>query len=194
MASTAPSTPKSKPRFLTCPDTELRHSHTTSSQYLSGDLTEGRRAVLNDLKMYLQVPYEQFVSGLFPIPPENHKIAEIRAELKGRMLITKDDTQLSAFVIKPSANKVSSEISIFRQLDLVISYIFKKVPESLFCFAVAPTGTPTSSRCNTSRPDSYIRLKTSHTPNKTHWFDIVIPFEFRKSDRDSYDVRRDYFA
>ena len=58
MAGTAPSTPKSKPMFLTCPDTELRHSYTTSAQYLSGDLAEGRRAVLNDLKRYLQVPYE----------------------------------------------------------------------------------------------------------------------------------------
>ena len=77
MASTAPSTPKSKPRFLTCPDTELGHSHTTSSQYLSGDLSEGRQVVLNDLKRYLRVPYEQFVSGIFPIPPEDRKIAEI---------------------------------------------------------------------------------------------------------------------
>ena len=56
MASTAPSTPKSKPRFLTCPDTELGHSQTTSSQYLSGDLSEGRRVVLNNLKRYLRVP------------------------------------------------------------------------------------------------------------------------------------------
>lgn len=196
MANAVPSTPKSKSRLPPCLDTQLRHPLTTQSQYLSGDLTEGRRAVINDLKKYRQVPYEQLVRSRFHILPEDGKIAEIHGELKANGLITQDDKQWSAFVKKPSVNE-SVETSVFKPLYPIISKIFEQVPDSSFYFVMAPAETPCSTRRNTSRPDAFIRLKTSYRPDKkTHWFDIAVPFEFKKSNNDSdkHDVRRNYLT
>ncbi|KAF8548263.1 hypothetical protein OG21DRAFT_781229 [Imleria badia] len=156
MASTPPSTPKSK--TSTCPDTQLRHSHTTRAPYLSGDLTETRRAVLNDLEWYRQVPYEQLVRSLFRTLPDDNKIAEIRTGLKDDGLITGDDKQWTSFVTKPSEN-IFAEPYVFRPLDLIIKHIFEQVPESSFCFVTVPSETPLSTRGNTCRPDAFIRLK-----------------------------------
>ncbi|KAG6370313.1 hypothetical protein JVT61DRAFT_12266 [Boletus reticuloceps] len=189
MASTPPRTPKSKPRFLSCPDTQPRFPLTTQPQYLSGDLTEGRRAVVNDINRYREVPYDQLVgSRLHPLPTDS-KVAQIRQVLRTRGAITQDDKEWTRFVQRPSAAQ-RSECVVFQPLQSTISTIFEQVDMTLFRFVVAPTETPISTRRNTSRPDAYIRLKTWYrSDRKTHWFDIAIPFEFKKSKND--DEKRD---
>ena len=152
--------------------------------------------VLLDVSRYRQVPYEQLVRSRFRILPEDSKIAEIRRELKASGLITQDDKQWSGFVKTPSANEVG-EHSVFKPLYTIISKIFEQVPQSSFHFVATPSETPRSTRRNTSRPDACIKHQKPYLSNgKTHWFDIAIPFEVKKSDNDAdrHDVRRNHFS
>jgi hypothetical protein len=155
--------------------------------FLTGDLNEGRQAVLADLGMYLLIPYTNLVGPALSPPPE---ILRIRQTLTENGVLSAVQSTL------PSKLNVSKD-KAFGTLGDLISKIFEQVPSCSFSFTACSSQTPLSSRCNTSHPDAYIaHPNTDPRTKQMHWFDIAIPFEFKKgnSDRDKYDVRRNCLA
>ncbi|KAG1768025.1 hypothetical protein EV702DRAFT_1203461 [Suillus placidus] len=78
----------------------------------------------------------------------------------------------------------------FTPLGRIIAEILVQVPNCGVSFLANPNGTPLSQRNNTSRPDGYLVLSNKKTEPKIHWFDIAVPFEFKKG-RDIESLRDD---
>ncbi|KAG1771899.1 hypothetical protein EV702DRAFT_1033892 [Suillus placidus] len=80
----------------------------------------------------------------------------------------------------------------FQPLGRIISAILAQVQNHGISFSSNPNQTPLSQRNNTSRPDAYlVHLRDGkQTAPRTHWFDIAVPFEFKK-ERNPETVRDD---
>lgn len=182
-----PITPPSKPLSL-APDTLLVSRFTSRSGYRTGDLVQGRLAVLKDLKRYRRVPYPTLVRSAFGPPP---KTSHIRQKLidDGVLDVSHNGvSNWSKFIVKPSKTD-AAESAAFKPLITVVSKIFGQIPDCRFECSTNPHARIFSDRGNTSRPDAYVRCSG---PEKTHWFDVAIPFEFKKAKHPSaaQDVRR----
>jgi hypothetical protein len=73
-----------------------------------------------------------------------------------------------------------SEEMTFKSLKGIISGILEQVPNCGVSYLSNPNQTPISERQNTSRPDGYLVRASNQTAPRTHWFDIAVPFEFKK--------------
>ncbi|KAG2125138.1 uncharacterized protein EDB93DRAFT_1110312 [Suillus bovinus] len=161
------------------PDTVPVARHTSQSDYRTGDLKLGRIAVLADLGRYLQVPFNCLVKcvGAGPSQPD---LQRIRNNLTKCEILTDDESGLRWTDFTPPATSKESEENAFKPLGRIIAEILAEVPEHGVSFVANPNETPLSQRNNTSRPDGYLVRSNEKTEPKIHWFDIAVPFEFKK--------------
>ncbi|KAG1886859.1 uncharacterized protein F5891DRAFT_1081400 [Suillus fuscotomentosus] len=178
MLSVTPHTPPSHNSPMLPPDTVPFICHTSGADYRTGDLKLGRTAVLTDLGRYLRVPFDCLVKCVDAMPSQQD-LQQIRNNLTKCKILTDDKSGLRwTDFIPPATSKVSEE-NAFKPLGRIIAEILAEVPKSGVSFLANPNVSPLSQRNNTSRPDGYLP--------KIHWFDIAVPFEFKKAqDRESF--------
>jgi hypothetical protein len=174
-----PHTPPSQNSPMLPPDTVPVARHTSHADYRTGDLKLGRIAVLADLRRYLQVPFDCLVKcvGAGPSQPN---LQRIRNNLTKCKILTDDESGLRWTDFTPPAISKESEENAFKPLGRIIAEILAEVPDHGVSFLANPNGTPLSERNNTSRPDGYLVLSNEKPEPKIHWFDIAVPFEFKK--------------
>ncbi|KAI9568135.1 hypothetical protein HD554DRAFT_2022465 [Boletus coccyginus] len=172
------------------PDTFPLPRHTSSSDYRTGNLTLGRLAVLADLKRCLQVPFLTLLRCLGTLP-SSQKLHDLRHHLiHDARLLSEDGPRLRWSHFAPSSKSSASEEISFRPLASIASDILAQVPNSRLSYLANPNQTPISQRNNTSRPDAYLVLAHKADAPRVHWFDVAVPFEFKKF-RDPDAVRDD---
>ncbi|KAG1860105.1 hypothetical protein F4604DRAFT_2036274 [Suillus subluteus] len=161
------------------PDTVPVARHTSHADYRMGDLKLGCIAVLTDLRRYLQVPFDCLVKcvGAGPSQPD---LQWIRNNLTKCKILTDNKSGLQWTDFTPPATSKESKENEFKPLGHIIAEILAEVPDHRVSFLANPNGTPLSERNNTSRPDGYLVLSNEKTKPKIHWFDIAVPFEFKK--------------
>ena len=198
MDNATPSTPQSKSRpqsQLLPPDTQPAQRFTSQSEYRTGDLSLGRQAVLKDLGRYLRVPYATLIRSVLGSlsPTETSGIRQKLTE-NGILNFVGGKSQWAAFTVPPARSNVSESV-VFQPLIEIISTIFNEIHNCPVSVTSNPSATPLSERGNTSRPDARI-VHGRPAANQMHWFDIVVPFEFKKTKDHSakYDVRREYLS
>ncbi|KAG1870556.1 hypothetical protein C8R48DRAFT_771007 [Suillus tomentosus] len=167
------------------PDTVPFIRHTSGADYRTGDLKLGRTAVLIDLGRYLRVPFDCLVKCVGAMPSQQD-LQQIRNNLTKCKILTDDKSGLRWTDFTPPATSKVSEENAFKPLGRIIAEILAEVPKSGVSFLANPNVSPLSQRNNTSRPDGYLVLSSQKTQPKIHWFDIAVPFEFKKAqDRES---------
>ncbi|KAG0704652.1 hypothetical protein DFH29DRAFT_848599 [Suillus ampliporus] len=171
------------------PDTPPVPRHTSQADYRTGDLNLGRIAILADLRRCLQVPFDCLVKcvGALPSQPDLHRI---RRNLTKCKILTDDESGLQWTDFTPPATSKVSKENAFKPLGRIIAKVLAEFPNSGVSFLANPNGTPLSERNNTSRPDGYLVLSNEKTEPKIHWFDIAVPFEFKKA-QDKQSLRDD---
>lgn len=143
--------------------------------------------------MYLQVPYATLICSAFGSPPAT---SQIRQKLTEDYILSVSPDgkilQWAEFMATSARSNVSESVAFQLFVDIA-SGIFNQIPNCKVSFATNPSATPLSDRRNTSRPDAHVVYSTE---NKIHWFDIVTPFEFKKTkDRSpKHDVSRKWFS
>ncbi|KAG1741246.1 hypothetical protein EDB19DRAFT_1907946 [Suillus lakei] len=189
MQPEAPHTPPSQNPPMLSPDTVPVARHTSQADYRTGDLQLGRIAVLADLRRYLQVPFDCLMKcvGAGPSQPD---LQQIRNKLTKCKILTDDESGLRWTDFTPPATSKESEENAFKPLGHIVAKILAEVTDHGVSFLANPNGTPLSERNNTSRPDGYLVLSNKKTEPKIHWFDIAVPFEFKKG-RDIKSLRDD---
>jgi hypothetical protein len=167
------------------PDTVPVFRHTSGANYRTGDLKLGCAAVLADLQRYLRVPFDCLVKRVGALP-SLQDLQRIRNNLTESKILTDDESgfRWTDFTL-PTASKGFEE-NVFEHLGRIIDQILADIPNRRVSFAANPNATPLSERNNTSRPDGYLVLSNEKSLRKIHWFDIAVPFEFKKTqDRES---------
>lgn len=159
------------------PDTVPVARHTSQADYRMGDLKLGRIAVLADLRRYLQVPFDCLVKCVGAGPSQQH-LQRIRNNLTKCKILTDDESGLQWTDFTPPATSKESEENAFKPLGRIIAEILAEVNHGV-SFLANPNGTPLLEHNNTSRPDGYLVLSNDKT-EPIHWFDIAVPFEFKK--------------
>ncbi|KAG1767565.1 hypothetical protein EDD22DRAFT_950013 [Suillus occidentalis] len=155
------------------------------ADYRTGDLKLGRTAVLTDLGRYLRVPFDCLVKCVGAMPSQQD-LQQIRNNLTKSKILTDDESGLRWTDFTPPATSKGSEENVFEPLGHIIAEIMPKVPSRGVSFIANPNVSPLSQRNNTSKPDGYLVLSSKKTQPKIHWFDIAVPFEFKKAqDRES---------
>lgn len=169
-------------------DTHIVPRHTSGAGYRSGDLNRSRQAVLADLQRYLQVPFHQLARcvGTVPSPDQLHRIRQRLVDEK--LLACRQDGKFRWAQFKPPNQSALSEENAFKPLAPIISSILEQVPGCRASFRANPNQSPLSQRSNTSRPDAYLVLTDKVTPVGVHWFDVAVPFEFKR-DASTDDIR-----
>ncbi|KAG1808933.1 uncharacterized protein BJ212DRAFT_1381557 [Suillus subaureus] len=165
-----PHTPRSRKSQVLLPDTVLVPRHTSQSDYRTGDLKLGREAVLTDLGRYLQVPFVSLAKCVSAMPSQQ-RLEEMRNNLVQGEILTDDGLEWKDFICPA---KMSEEMT-FKPLEGIISGILEQVPNC-------------GSAYNTSQPDGYLVRASNQTAPRMHWFDIAVPFEFKK-ERDARALR-----
>ncbi|KAG2336967.1 hypothetical protein BDR05DRAFT_1011205 [Suillus weaverae] len=171
------------------PDTVAVPRHTSQADYRTGDLKLGRIAVLADLRRYLQIPFDCLVKCVGAMPSQQD-LQRIRHNLTEGKILADDESGLQWTNFTPPATSKGSEENAFKPLGRIIAEILAEVPNHGVSFLANPNGTPLSQRNNTSRPDGFLVLSNEKTEPKIHWFDIAVPFEFKKG-RDIESLRDD---
>ncbi|KAG2050360.1 hypothetical protein BDR06DRAFT_917969 [Suillus hirtellus] len=173
------------------PDTAVFARHTSQADYRTGDLKLGCIAVLADLGRYLQVPFGCLVKYVGAMPSQQD-LKRIRNNLtnKESKILTDDESGLRWTDFTPPAKSKGFEENVFKPLGRIISEILAEVPNRRVSFLANPNETPLSQRNNTSRPDGYLVLSDKQPEAKMHWFDIAVPFEFKK-EQDTESLRDD---
>ncbi|KAG1884539.1 hypothetical protein F4604DRAFT_1574269 [Suillus subluteus] len=186
-----PHTPRSQNSQILPPDTVPFTRHTSQADHRTGGLKLGRIAVLADLGRYLQVPFDCLVKYVGTMPSQQD-LQRIRNNLTNTesKILTDDESGLRWTDFTPPAKSKGSEENVFKPLGRIISEILAEVPDRGVSFLANPNGTPLSRRNNTSRPDGYLVLSDKKTKSKMHWFDIPVPFEFKK-EQDTESLRDD---
>ncbi|KAG1884235.1 hypothetical protein F4604DRAFT_1952371 [Suillus subluteus] len=178
-----PHTPQSQKLQVLPPDTVPVPRHTSQSDYRTGDLKLGCEAVLTDLGRYLQVPFVSLAKCVGAMPSQQ-RLEEIRDNLIQSDILTDDGLEWIDFV-RPA--KMSEEMT-FKPLEEIISGILEQVPNCGVSYLSNPNQTPISERHNTSQPDGYLVRPSNQTRPRMHWFDIAVPFEFKK-EQDAKAIR-----
>ncbi|KAG1809761.1 uncharacterized protein HD556DRAFT_1258978 [Suillus plorans] len=168
-----PHTPRSQKSQVLPPDTPLGPRHTLQSDYFTGDLELGREAVLTDLRRYLQVPFVSLAKCVGAVPSQQ-LLEEMRDNLIRSDILTDDGLKWKDF--RPA--KMSEEMTF--KLEAIISGILEQVPNCGVSYLSNPNKMPLSERLNTSLPDGYLVRANNRTSPRMHWFDIAVPFEFKK--------------
>ncbi|KAF8441046.1 hypothetical protein L210DRAFT_2127145 [Boletus edulis BED1] len=153
MANTTTSTPQQSQSQILPPDTRPVERFTSQSDYLTGDLSLARQAVLKDLRRYLQVPYTTLIRSAFGAPADAPAdISRIRQKLTEHHILKTEGakSQWVGFAAPPTRSNVSEDV-IFRQLTDVISSILDQIPNCIVSFMT------------------------------TQWFNLVVPFQFKKT-------------
>ncbi|KAG2338830.1 hypothetical protein BDR05DRAFT_1003910 [Suillus weaverae] len=171
------------------PDTAPVSRHTSRADYRTGDLKLGRIAILADLRRYLRVPFDSLVKCV-GVMPSQQDLQRIRHNLTECKILTNDESSLQWTDFTPPATSKGSEENVFEPLGRIIAEILIQVPNSGVSFLANPNKTPLSQRNNTSGPDGYLVLSSKKTEPKIQWFDIAVPFEFKKG-RDIESLRDD---
>ncbi|KAG1880979.1 hypothetical protein F4604DRAFT_1619960 [Suillus subluteus] len=169
-------TPHTQKSQVLPPETVLVPRHTR-------DLKLGREAVLTDLGKYLQVPFVSLVKCVGAMP-SRQRLEEMRDNLIQSKILTDDGLEWKDF-IRPA--KMSEETT-FKPLEGIISGILEQVPSCGVSYLSNPNQTPLSERHNTFRPDGYLLRASDQTAPRMPWFDIAVPFEFKK-ERDAKALR-----
>ncbi|KAG2336207.1 hypothetical protein BDR05DRAFT_971181 [Suillus weaverae] len=163
------------------PDIAPFTRYTSQTDYRTGDLNLGRTAVLADLGRYLQVPFDNLVNCVGAVP--SHQVLEqIRDHLIESEILIDDKNGLRWTEFTPPAKSKVSEEKTFQPFGRIVSAILAQVQNHGISFSSNPNQTPLSQRNNTSRPDAYlVHLRDDkQTAPRVHWFDIAVPFEFKK--------------
>ncbi|KAG2091210.1 uncharacterized protein F5147DRAFT_723992, partial [Suillus discolor] len=184
-----PHTPPSQDSQMLPPDTVPVPRRTSQADYRTGDLKLGRIAVLTDLRRYLQVPFDCLVKCVGAMPSQQD-LQRIRHNLTESKILADDESGLQWTDFTPPATSKVSEENAFKPLGRIIAEILAEVPKSGVSFLANPNASPLSERNNTSRPDGYLVLSIKKNEPKIHWFDIAVPFEFKKG-RDIESLRDD---
>ncbi|KAF8845353.1 hypothetical protein BDN67DRAFT_941205 [Paxillus ammoniavirescens] len=174
-----PHTPPPKSQSLP-PDTVPFGRYTSQGDYRSGDLKLGGNAVLSELGRYLEVPFDLLLKCVGTPSQQDLKRTRDYLLAEKTLIHGKSGDQWKGFPTSPS-NSSFDEDKTFRPLESIISNILAAVQNPGISFLAAPTKTPLSSRNNTSRPDGHLVLGSTNSATKDHWFDIAVPFEFKKS-------------
>ncbi|KAG2132351.1 hypothetical protein DEU56DRAFT_739542 [Suillus clintonianus] len=166
------------------PDTTVPFiRHTSGADYSSGDLELGRTAVLVGLGRYMRVPFDCLVKCVGAMPSQQD-LQRIRNNLTESKILTDDESGLRWTDFTPPATSKVSEENVFKPLGRIIAEILpdsdSEVPNRGVSFIANPNVAPLSQRNNTSRPDGYLVVSNKKTQPKMHWFDIAVPFEFKK--------------
>jgi hypothetical protein len=195
MQPEGPHTPPLRNLQTLPPDTVAVSRHTSGANYRTGDLKLGRAAVLADLQRYLQVPFDCLLKHVGALPPLQD-LHRIRNNLTESKVLTDDESGLRWTDFTPPNASKGSEENVFEPLGRIIDRILAETPNRRVSFVANPNVTPLSERNNTSRPDGYLVLSKEKNKRKIHWFDIAVPFEFKKAqDRESFrDVSRYRFC
>jgi hypothetical protein len=118
--------------------------------------------------------------------PSPQDLQQIRINLTKCEILTDDESGLRWTDFTPPATLKVSEENAFKPLGPIIAKILAEFRNSGVSFLANPNGTPLSERNNTSRPDGYLVLNNKKPEPKLHWFDVAVPFEFKKAqDRQS---------
>ncbi|KAG1868374.1 hypothetical protein DFJ58DRAFT_911482 [Suillus subalutaceus] len=165
---TTPHTPQSQKSQVPPAETVLVPRHT-------GDLKLSREAVLTDLGKYLQVPFVSLVKCVGAMPSQQH-LEEMRDNLIQSKILTDDSLEWKDF-IRPV--KMSEETTL-KPLKGIISGILEQVPSCGVSYLLNPNQTPLSERHNTFRLDGYLLRASDQTAPRMPWFDITVPFKFKK--------------
>ncbi|KAG1778826.1 hypothetical protein EV702DRAFT_1195842 [Suillus placidus] len=163
--------------------------HSSQTDYRTGDLKLGRTAVLADLGRYLQVPFNSLVNCVGAVPSQQ-VLEQIRDHLIESEILIDDKNGLRWTEFTPPAQSKASEEKTFQPLGPIISAILAQVQNHGISFSSNPNQTPLSQRNNTFRPDAYLVRDDKQTAPRTHWFDIAVPFEFKK-ERNTETLRDD---
>ncbi|KAG1829944.1 hypothetical protein EV424DRAFT_1535346 [Suillus variegatus] len=174
-----PHTPPSQKSQVPPPDTALVPPHTSQSDYRTEDLELGREAVLTDLRRYLQVPFVSLAKCVGAVPSQQ-RLEEMRDHLIRSEILTNDGLEWKDF-IRPA--DMSEEMTF--KLEGIISGILEQVPD---CGVSYLSNMPLSESHNTSLPDGYLVRANDRTALRMHWFDIAVPFAFKK-ERDAKALR-----
>ncbi|KAG2138992.1 hypothetical protein DEU56DRAFT_801200, partial [Suillus clintonianus] len=119
------------------------------------------------------VPFDCLVKCVGAVPSQKD-LQLIRNNLTKNKILTDDESGLRWTDFTPPATSKGSKENVFEPLGRIIAEILEEVPHRGVSFLANPNGTPLSQCNNTSTPDGYLP--------KIHWFDIAVPFEFKKED------------
>ncbi|KAG1849352.1 hypothetical protein C8R48DRAFT_614278 [Suillus tomentosus] len=133
----------------------------------------GREGVLTDLRRYLQVPFVSLAKYVGAVPSQQ-LLEEMRDHLIRSEILTNDGLEWKDF--RPT--KMSEEIMF--KLEGIISGILEQVPNCAVSYLSNPKKMSLSERHNTSLPDGYLVRANNRAAPRMHWFDIAVPFEFKK--------------
>ncbi|KAG1757080.1 hypothetical protein EDB19DRAFT_1865936 [Suillus lakei] len=122
--------------------------------------------------------------------PSLQDMQRICNNLTESKILTDDESGLRWTDFTPPATSKGSEENVFEPLGRIIAEILEEVPNRRVSFLANPNRTPLSQHNNTSRPDGFLVLNNEKTQRKIHWFDIAVPFEFKKA-RDRESLRDD---
>jgi hypothetical protein len=170
-------------------DTPLAQPAVAESGYRSGQLFEGREAILRDLRVqrYLELPFSTFIESFFHLPNPD-ACSEMREALADDGLLNISDGEAHNWtsLTEPSGSNLNGhEDEVFDPFGHIIARIFHHIPGCRMSFVANPNKTPLSERRKSSRPDAYIQLGPAS--EQTHWFSIAASFEYKK-DSSSYAV------
>jgi hypothetical protein len=185
----APETPE-PPGGVTAPETAVRPQNTTTINYRTGDLQAGRNALLQEFVSIPFIEHEHLINSVLPSPFNKDQVRTVIEQLRETAAIKK--TRWRAFPNNPSKVKGNEDKAfdvisdIFEALrEAVVSLEWENIP--IHHYRSSPHRTPSSVRCDTSRPDGqlmrvsreYGRLK-GLLDKEYCWEDIAVPFEYKK--------------
>ena len=170
------------------------------------DLLDGARlAVLQDLGSdIVMISYQKFLDHLAPRPPPafdpNATMKSLRSGINSALKSSNGSDRWRVFPKAPKDSK-GSEDKVFRRMQDIFTKVVTAIAAKLgrekdnrtVDFLQNPNRAPTSAdRCNESRPDGYLVLKSRKPDGKNvRWADIALSCEYKRKDgvEESNDVR-----
>ena len=155
-----------------------------------------RLAAMQDLRSVPVVPIKFLFSHVLPPVPPTVDLDKLKANLRSKNVVRKNGWR--RFETPPNNSKKKGSL-VFQPLVDVFNDVLESVPRDETLSAVlqmklSPDSAPYSKRTNRSRPDAFLELlkrkSVDANVSKSHWEDISVSMEFKKSDsdRDKHDV------
>lgn len=181
--------PRKDPALLLPPDTVSIQRCTSDGDYQGGRLDKSRAAVISDLRKILIVPLDGLMACINEAPSVDVEKA-CDAIMGDADLFDKETGQIrwKGFPRAPSKTPLKED-EVFRPLVDFFKKVCANVQGCGLQFEMNGHISPLSERGCMSRPDAFlIRSRGRAMEPQIHWNDIVVPFEFKKDNRDTHDV------
>ncbi|KAI0942788.1 hypothetical protein AcV7_010360 [Taiwanofungus camphoratus] len=166
--------------------------HTSTASYVTGNLNQGRTALLIDIgESVPQISIESFLNNILPPLPEEVDVDEVIAKLKKQGHITRSN-RWRAFTVDPRHSRLTED-KAFDPLKEISNAIVKataKLTRADYVLELQnnPNVIPSSyTRSSKTRPDGCLILR--RRGDAIRWADIGLSCEYKKltSKKEEYD-------